>query len=104
MQIDFTFIEKTKERMSTSLSITELQRLATNCEFGEYLNDALRYCLDCGLRNTGIQKWLLSEANLILAKVGEIAQGMEAAAKNANRLQGGETVTVNKVFSRRERN
>ena len=39
--------------------IAELRRLATNCEFGEYLNDALRDRLVCGLRNTGIQKRLL---------------------------------------------
>ena len=43
--------------------IAELWRLATNCEFGEYLNDALRDRLVCGLRNMGIQKWLLSEAS-----------------------------------------
>ena len=83
--------------------IAELRRLATNCEFGEYLNDALRDRLVCGLRNTGIQKRLLSEANLTLAKAGEIAQGMEAAEKNAKRLQGGETVPVNKVIPRREK-
>ena len=83
--------------------IAELRRLATNCEFGEYLNDALRDRLVCGLRNTGIQKRLLSEANLTLAKAGEIAQGMEAAEKNAKRLQGGEAVPVNKVIPRREK-
>ena len=85
--------------------IAELRRLATNCEFGEYLNDALRDRLVCGLRNTGIQKRLLSEASLTLAKAGEIAQGMEAAEKNAKRLQGGEAVhvPVNKVIPRREK-
>ena len=44
--------------------IAELQRLATNCDFGEYLNDALRDYLVCGLSDTGIQKRLLSEENL----------------------------------------
>ena len=68
--------------------IAELRCLAISCEFGKYLNDALRDRLVCGLRNTGIQKRLLSEASLTLAKAGEIAQGMEAAEKNAKRLQG----------------
>ena len=48
---------------SVAKCIAELQRLATNCDFGEYLNDALRDYLVCGLRNTGIQKQLLSEEN-----------------------------------------
>ena len=74
--------------------LAELRRLATNCEFGGYLNDALRDRLVCGLRNNSIQKRLLSEANLTLAKAGEIAQGMEAAERNAKRLQGGEGASV----------
>ena len=73
-----------------------------NYEFGEYLNEPLRDWLVCGLRNTGIKKRLISEANLTLAK---IAQGMEAAEKNAKRLQRGEAVhvPVNKVIPRREK-
>ena len=74
--------------------IAKLRRLTTNCEFGEYLNNALRDRLVCGFKNNGIQKRLLSEANLTLAKAGEIAQGMEAAEKNAKRLQGGEGASV----------
>ena len=54
-----------------------------------HIRCALRDRLVCGLKNTGIQKQLLSEVNLTLAKAGEIAQGMEAAEKNAKRLQGG---------------
>ena len=50
-------------------------------------HDALSDRLVCGLRNTGIQKRLLSEASLTLAKAGEIAQGMEAAEKNAKEKQ-----------------
>lgn len=57
----------------------------------------------CGLRNNAIQKRLLSEANLTLAKAGEIVQGMEVAEKNAKRLQGGETALVNKVIPQGEK-
>ena len=56
----------------------------------------------CGLKDTGIQKQLLMKDKLTLAKAVEIAQGMEAAEKNAKRLQGGET-TVCKLASRGEK-
>ncbi len=78
----------------------ELRRLAIHCEFGEYLNDALRDRLVCGLRNTGIQKRLLSEDKLTLAKEEEIAQGIEAAETSAKRLHGGVLAAVDKVTSR----
>ena len=77
--------------------LAELRRLATNCEFGEYLSDALRDRLVCGLRNASIQKRLLSEANLTLTKAGEIAQGMEAAENNAKRLHGEDGTQVYRV-------
>ena len=66
---------------SISEYTVELRRLATNCEFGDYLNEALRDHLMCRLRNHAIQKRLLLEANLTLAKAGEIAQGMDVAEK-----------------------
>ena len=72
---------------SVSCYVAELRRLATNCEFGAYLEEALRDRFVCGLKNEGTQKWLLSEADLTFQKALEIAQGMEAAAKNAKELQ-----------------
>ena len=56
-------------------------------EFGAYLEEALRDRFVCGLKNEGTQKRLLSEADLTFQKALEIAQGMEAAAKNAKELQ-----------------
>ena len=38
--------------------VAELRRLATTCEFGDFLNDALRDRLVCGLRNESVQKRL----------------------------------------------
>ena len=52
------------------------------CEFGTNLNDALRDRLVYGLHNELIQKRLLSEPDLSLAKASEIALAMEAAAKD----------------------
>ena len=56
-----------------------------------YLEQALRDRLVCGLRNEGTRKRLLSEADLTLAKALELAQGFEAAEKNAQLTVQGET-------------
>ncbi len=72
---------------SVSGYIAELRRLAMNCEFGGYLEEALRDRFVCGLRNEGTQKRLLSEADLTFKKALEIAHGMEVAARNAKELQ-----------------
>ena len=58
--------------------MAELQRLVAPCDFRDFLNEALRDRLVCGLRNEA-QKRLLSEAELSLAKAITIAQSMEAA-------------------------
>ena len=66
--------------------MAELRKLATHCEFGAYLNDALRDRLLCGLSNSNIQKRLLSEDRLTLNRALKMAQGMEAAESNAKKL------------------
>ena len=76
--------------------LAELRRLATHCEFKDYLAEALRNQLVCGLRSESIQKNLLARADLTLTKAIEIAQGMEAAERNAQQLKGGE-LRVGKV-------
>ena len=76
----------------------ELRRLATHCEFGEYLDQALRDRLVSGLR---------SEAtDLTLKRALEIAQSQEAAERNTQQLKAGNTSTLNvesvSVSSKRE--
>ena len=65
----------------------ELRRLAASCKFGDYLPQAIRDRLICGLRSEGTQKRLLVEAELTLTKALEIAQRMEAADRNTQRLK-----------------
>ena len=60
-----------------------LRKLATHCQFGETLEDALLDRFVCGLRYDAIQRRLLSETTLTYPKALEIAKGMEAADKNA---------------------
>ena len=86
---------------SVSEYVAQLRRLATHCEFGEFLNDALRDRLVCGLNNTSAQKRLLSEATLTLAKAVEIAQSMEAAEKSSKVFHEGEGGAVGQLNTQR---
>ena len=65
--------------------VAELRRLSTRCKFDDYLEQALRDRLVCGLRNEGTRKRLLSEADLTSAKALEL--GFEAAEKNAQQFK-----------------
>ena len=67
--------------------LAELRRLATTCEFGAFLNEALCDKFVCRLSNSAMQRKLLSEPNLHLSKACELAQGIEAARKDAKEMQ-----------------
>ena len=86
--------------------MVELRRLAKTCHFGQFLNDALRDQLVCGLIATNIQKRLLSEANLTAERALEISQAMETVEKGAkdfkeehqdSKRQETETAAINVV-------
>ena len=91
------------EGETVSNYLGELKKLSLYCEFGTNLNDALRDRLVCGLQNELIQKRLLSEQHLSLAKASEIALAMEAAAKDTQELQGTKESEVNKINKDSER-
>ena len=93
------------EGETVSSYLAELKKLSLYCEFGTNLNDALRDRLVCGLHNELIQKRLLSELDLSLAKASEIALAMEAAAKDTLELQGNinKESEVNKINKDSER-
>lgn len=67
--------------------VAELRRLTTHCDFGDYLDTALRDHFVCGLRNEATVKKLLTEEKLLFKQAVEIAQSMEKAAENARSLQ-----------------
>ena len=75
--------------------VAELRRLAIHCEFDAYLEDALRDRFVCGIRSESIQRSLLTEKNLSLARAVELAQCMEAAEKNALSFKGAEAPIQN---------
>ena len=87
-----------REGESIAEFMAELRRLSTHCGFKSYLNEALRDRLVCGLRSESTQRRLLAEKDLSLQKAMEIAQGMEAADRNAKSLKGS-TLAIHKVRS-----
>ena len=78
----------------------ELRGLSTHCKFGDYLDEALRDHLVCGLRSEATQKQLLAEVGLTLAKAMVMAQGQEAAERNVKALKGtkGEIKQLNRTL------
>ena len=77
---------------SISEYVAELKRLANNCQFGQYLDEALRDRLVCGMRSQSTQKRLLAEADLTFSKALAVALSVEAAEKNTQQLNGCESL------------
>ena len=63
-----------------------------NCDFGDYLDQALWDRFVCGLLSDSIQRCLLTESDLSFTRAVEIAQGIEAAAKDTLQPEGSEGV------------
>ena len=59
--------------------LIELRKLAQSCDFGDFLEQALRDRFVCGLANLNLQKRLLTEKNLTLERAVSIATAMEMA-------------------------
>ena len=72
------------ENESISQYVAELRKLSEKCDFGDYLEQALRDRLVCGLVSEKIQQRLLSEADLSLKKAFEIAQGISGNSSEGN--------------------
>lgn len=66
--------------------VSSLRRLAVNCNFGAYLDTALRNQLVFGLRSEGIQSRLLEIKDLTLEKAIETASALELSSRNAAQL------------------
>ncbi len=86
----FHFYER-RQKPTESIAnyLATLRRLASRCEFGAFLSDALRDKLVCGMHSENTQKVLLTKAKLILEKAVEISQCMEATAQQSKELNKG---------------
>ena len=67
--------------------VTELKRLSEYCSFGETLDDMLRDRLVCGVRDSRLQRRLLTEKDLTFAKAFELAKLAELAERSAGEIQ-----------------
>ena len=65
-----------------------LKELARRCNFGAFLEEALRDRLVCGLKNEATQRRLLSEKDLTYQKACDTAQAMDLAAKDTAEFMG----------------
>ena len=77
--------------------MAELRRLATHCDFGDYLEQALRDRLVCGIRHENTQKRLLSEADLSLSRAIDIARSIEATEMQTSQFKGTSSTPVLKI-------
>ena len=68
--------------------VAELRCLATRCFGADLLDQALRDRFVCGLANEAIQKKLLLEADLDLAKAVKITLSLEGADKSSRDMHG----------------
>ena len=80
--------------------VAELRKLSEFSNFGDKLDEMLRDRIVCGINHLGMQRHLLSETDLTLAKTLEVAQGLEAAEKSLKVMQEVEQkplVTVQRI-------
>jgi len=78
--------------------VAELRRLSAHCEFGTFLDDALRNRFVCGLQSKAVQKKLLVEISLTFTCALEIAQNMGVCS-----IQGEATPQPEKCWCGAER-
>ncbi|XP_078353369.1 uncharacterized protein LOC144638095 [Oculina patagonica] len=67
--------------------IVALKKLSIHCNYGEFLNRALRDRFVCGLNNPKIQNKLLNTEDLTFEKACQIAKSMEMAEKNTQEFR-----------------
>ena len=80
--------------------VAALREIAEHCDYKDTLSDMLRDRLVCGVNNDAIQQKLMSQKDLTYAQALEIAQMMEAAAKNTQHLKAQSTAAPSQEVHR----
>lgn len=99
----FKFNNRNQREGETIVDYAEqLQSLANKCEFGAFLDRALRDRFVCGVKNEEIRKQLLNcDDDITFTKACKVARGLESAGDNARVVSAlGE---VNKVVQGQSR-
>ncbi|XP_038063010.1 uncharacterized protein K02A2.6-like [Patiria miniata] len=81
---------KREQHMDESIAqyAVALRDLASPCQFGTFLDDALRDRLICGLRSEYVQKHLLTKDSLTFQKALDVAKTLETATKDLREIKG----------------
>ena len=87
-----------REDESVTAFTANLKHLASTCQFGTYLNEALRDRFVCGLCSKETQKKLLTEEPTFDAAL-KVALGAKAAEKDVAAFSQESSASVNKVDS-----
>ena len=87
---------------SVSEYLAALRRLAKDCHYEGFLNEALQDRFVCGLASDCMQRRLFLEKDLTLQKAMELALAMEAADKDAMTMQA-QKQSVNAVYRHQEK-
>jgi hypothetical protein len=82
---------------SVAKYIAEIRRLSVHCGFGNFLDNALRDKLVCGLKNAAIQKQLLTHEELTFQQACKKALAMESAINDATEFNTSTSTSVNAV-------
>lgn len=72
---------------SVTQYLTELRKLSEHCEFGSFLNEALRDMFVIGLKDKSAQKKLLSERDLTIKTAVDKARSHEMASQQVQEMQ-----------------
>lgn len=88
-----------KEGEKVNDYVVELKRLSVHCDFGTFLDDALRDRFVCGLKSETTQRKLLAEDDLTFEGAVKIALAMEMAEKDTVSFSSTSEL-VNKVKSK----
>ena len=96
----FRFHKRNQEEGETVAQyVAVLKRLSEHCDFGGYLEDALRDRFVCGLKCETVQKRLLTEKDLTFEKAFDYAVSAEIAARDVQQLSS--SLKVNAVMAQR---
>ena len=76
-----------KEDETLAEYIAAIRKLAINCEFKGFLDEAIRDKFVCGLHNAGIRKKLLTEKNLTLKTAIDIGKSMKCAERESKSME-----------------
>ena len=95
-------LRKQKPEESVEQFVTELKRLAKNCEYGELTNSIVKDRIVEGISNDRTRAWLLREKDLSLERCMEVCKAAEIADKHMKTLtdKSRKSEEIDAVYSR----